>query len=86
MTVLLSLLRAASTVFWLVVLLSLIQPERLNGLAPLLQQIALLVVVVHLLEIPLFIKRIRAFPGSMPMSLTLTLLFGLFHFMRYPAE
>ncbi len=52
----------------------------------LLLQLGALVFVAHLLEIPLFFRRFKNSPGGWLQATVLTLIFGMFHLLRYPAS
>lgn len=71
--------------FWALVLLApFIAP--LAAYQPLLLQLGALVLVAHLLEIPLFFGRFKNSPGGWLQATVLTLIFGLFHLLRYRAD
>jgi|GEM_PF-3300184 len=52
----------------------------------LLFQLGALVLVAHLIEIPLFFGRFKNSPGGWLQATVLTLVFGMFHLLRYPAR
>jgi len=42
---------------------------------------ALALLVAHVLELAVFYRHVRKYPGSLPASIVLTLLFGLLHWL-----
>ena len=49
------------------------------GLAGTMQNIALLLLVIHALEVMVMFKHVRLYRGALAVSILLTLLFGLLH-------
>lgn len=49
------------------------------GLAGTMQNIALVLLVIHALEVIFMFKHVRLYRGSLAVSILLTLLFGLLH-------
>lgn len=51
-----------------------------------LRYMALILLAVHLLEVPIMFRYVRRYPGSLAVSLLLTLLFGFLHWwpLRQP--
>ena len=44
-----------------------------------LPMVALALLVIHAVELPLFYRHVRQYPGPLAISIVLTLLFGLMH-------
>lgn len=44
-----------------------------------LRYVAVILLAVHLLEVPIMFRHVRRYPGSLAVSLLLTLLFGFLH-------
>jgi hypothetical protein len=49
------------------------------GSGPVLQNIALIMLVIHVIEIPIGFRKIKLYEGSLGASIGLTLLFGFLH-------
>jgi len=50
-----------------------------HNVALTLQYLTVLFLVIHALEIVIFLRHLRLYPGPLPVSIVLTLLFGLLH-------
>ncbi len=44
-----------------------------------LPMVALVLLLIHAVELPLFYRHVRLYPGPLAISIVLTLLFGLMH-------
>jgi uncharacterized protein YhhL (DUF1145 family) len=49
------------------------------GAADKLQSIALVLLAIHVVELLVMFKHVKRYPGALPISILLTLLFGLLH-------
>lgn len=52
------------------------------GASPILGNIALLVLAIHVVEAVVMFKRVKLYQGPLAVSILLTLLFGLLHWQR----
>lgn len=75
-----SLLKISVLVFYSAVVIDFFVPL-LGGFSSITQIIAVFFVVAHCLEAAVFFKHVRKYPGSILMSVFLTLLFGFLHWI-----
>ncbi len=52
-----------------------------SSLGGVLQTLAVVMLVAHVLELVFMFKQVRLYPGPLALSVLLTLLFGLFHWL-----
>lgn len=80
-----NVLKTGCLAIYALALASLLFP--LSGTGTALQYAAIFLLGAHLLELLVMLKAVRRYPGSLAVSLLLTLLFGFLHWwpLRHPA-
>jgi uncharacterized protein YhhL (DUF1145 family) len=73
-------LKAGCAAIYLLALASLVWPFP-AGAGPVLQTLAVALIVVHALEMLFVFKHIKSYPGPLLISVVLSLLFGLLHWL-----
>ena len=71
-------LKANCLALYLLALLALVVELPFDA-GPLLQKIALIMLLVHLIEVPIAFAKIKRYQGPLAASIGLTLLFGFLH-------
>jgi uncharacterized protein YhhL (DUF1145 family) len=71
-------LKANCIALYLLALLALVA-ELPFGAGPIVQKIALIMLLVHAIEVPLALGKIQQYRGPLAVSIGLTLLFGFLH-------
>jgi uncharacterized protein YhhL (DUF1145 family) len=74
-------LKAACLAIYGFALASLVAPGPSNGLAHGVEIVAMVFLVIHALEVVFAFERLRLYRGPLMLSVLLTLLFGVLHWM-----
>lgn len=56
------------------------------GVGPTLQKIALIMLLIHVVEVPFAFRKIKQYRGALTVSIGLTLLFGFLHWRLLPKD